>query len=69
MTISEYINNINKHYTTDISRGHAYQPAEKWLKDRRDCTLSMEEIQRYQKIIVALMETVGVMGRLIKYSN
>ncbi len=41
-----------------------YQPAEKWLKDRRDRTLSMEEIQHYQKIIVALMETERVMGEV-----
>jgi len=41
-----------------------YQPAEKWLKDRRDRTLSMEEIQHYQKIIVALMETGRIMGEV-----
>jgi len=38
-----------------------YQPAEKWLKDRRDRELSFEEIQHYQKIIVALMETDQIM--------
>ncbi|MDZ7721052.1 MAG: type ISP restriction/modification enzyme [Balneolaceae bacterium] len=41
-----------------------YQPAEKWLKDRRDRTLSMEEIQHYQKIIVALMETERLMREI-----
>lgn len=41
-----------------------YQPAEKWLKDRRDRTLTMEEIQHYQKIIVALMETDRIMGEI-----
>lgn len=41
-----------------------YQPAEKWLKDRRDRTLSIEEIQHYQKIIVALMETDRIMGEI-----
>jgi len=41
-----------------------YQPAQKWLKDRRDRILSMEEIQHYQKIIVALMETGRVMGEI-----
>ncbi len=39
-----------------------YQPAQKWLKDRRGRTLSMEEIQHYQKIIVALVETERVVG-------
>jgi len=43
-----------------------YQSAEKWLKDRRDRTLSMEEIQHYQKIIVALMETDRIMGEIDK---
>lgn len=41
-----------------------YQPAEKWLKDRRDRILTMEEIQHYQKIIVALMETGRIMGEI-----
>ncbi len=41
-----------------------YQPAEKWLKDRRDRTLSMEEVQHYQKIIVALMETDRLMREI-----
>ncbi|MEX0723506.1 MAG: type ISP restriction/modification enzyme, partial [Gracilimonas sp.] len=41
-----------------------YQPAEKWLKDRRDRELSIEEIQHYQKIIVALMETDRIMGEI-----
>lgn len=41
-----------------------YQPAEKWLKDRRDRELSFEEIQHYQKIIVALMETDRIMEEI-----
>ncbi len=41
-----------------------YQPAEKWLKDRRDRELSIEEIQHYQKIIVALMETDRLMNKI-----
>ena len=41
-----------------------YQPAEKWLKDRRDRTLNMEEIPHYRKIIVALMETDRIMGEI-----
>lgn len=41
-----------------------YQPAEKWLKDRRGRTLSMEEIQHYQRIIVALMETERLMREI-----
>lgn len=41
-----------------------YQPAEKWLKDRRDRELSVEEIKHYQKIIVALMETDRIMQEI-----
>jgi len=41
-----------------------YQPAQKWLKDRRGRTLSMEEIQHYQKIIVALVETKRLMREI-----
>jgi predicted helicase len=43
-----------------------YEPAEKWLKDRRDRTLSFEEIQHFQKIIVALMETDRIMQEIDK---
>ena len=41
-----------------------YQPAEKWLKDRRYRELTFEEIQHYQKIIVALMETDRLMQEI-----
>nr|WP_321539122.1 type ISP restriction/modification enzyme [Flavobacterium piscinae] len=41
-----------------------YQPAQKWLKDRKDRELSYEDILHYQKIIVALKETDGIMGRI-----
>ena len=42
-----------------------YQPAQKWLKDRKDRELSFEDILHYQKIIVALTET----DRLMKEIN
>lgn len=38
-----------------------YQPAQKWLKDRKDRTLDFEDILHYQKIIVALTETDRIM--------
>jgi len=31
-----------------------YQPAQKWLKDRRDRKFEFDDILNYQKIIVAL---------------
>lgn len=38
-----------------------YQPAQKWLKDRKGRTLTNEEIEHYQKIIKALTETDRLM--------
>ena len=38
-----------------------YQPAQKWLKDRKRRTLTNEDIEHYQKMIVALAETVRIM--------
>ena len=38
-----------------------YQPAQKWLKDRKGRTLNYEDIAHYQKIIVALNETARIM--------
>lgn len=35
---------------------------EKWLKDRRERQLSYEDVQRYQKICVALVETIRLMA-------
>lgn len=34
-----------------------YQPAQKWLKDRKERTLSNADLEHYQKIIIALVET------------
>ena len=41
-----------------------YQPAQKWLKDRKGRQLSFEDIQHYQKIIVALTETDRIMKEI-----
>ena len=38
-----------------------YQPAQKWLKDRRDRTLNFEDIMHYQRIIKALVMTDSLM--------
>ena len=43
-----------------------YQPAQKYLKDRKGRVLSWEEIEHYQKVIVALVETAGVMDEIDK---
>ncbi len=41
-----------------------YQPAQKWLKDRKDRVLSTEDLFHYQKIIVALSETDRLMKEI-----
>lgn len=43
-----------------------YQPAQKWLKDRKGRILNFEDILHYQKIIVALSETDQLMKEIDK---
>ena len=43
-----------------------YQPAQKWLKDRKERELSFEDILHYQKIIVAMSETDRIMREIDK---
>jgi predicted helicase len=43
-----------------------YQPAQKWLKDRKERKLEFEDILHYQKIIVALTETDRLMKEIEK---
>jgi len=41
-----------------------YQPAQKWLKDRKGRALTNTDIEHYQKIIVALAETNRIMKEI-----
>ncbi|MBU0864103.1 MAG: hypothetical protein KJ789_05305, partial [Alphaproteobacteria bacterium] len=41
-----------------------YQPAQKWLKDRRGRVLSWDDIGHYQKIVKILSETDRVMKEI-----
>jgi len=41
-----------------------YQPAQKYLKDRRGRELGFDEIQNYQKMIIALSHTDSIMKKL-----
>lgn len=41
-----------------------YQVCEKWLKDRKGRTLSKDDIAHYQKIVVALSETIRLMKEI-----
>ncbi len=43
-----------------------YQPAQKWLKDRKERKLEFDDILHYQKIIVALTETYRLMNEIDK---
>ena len=43
-----------------------YQVCEKWLKDRKGRTLSKDDIAHYQKIVVALTETIRLMKEIDK---
>ncbi len=41
-----------------------YQPLQKWLKDRKGRTLSSDDLEHYQKIVVALVETKRLMEEI-----
>jgi hypothetical protein len=41
-----------------------YQVCDKWLKDRRGRKLSKDDIEHYQKIVVALHETIRIMKEI-----
>ncbi|MCL2652048.1 MAG: DNA methyltransferase, partial [Candidatus Azobacteroides sp.] len=43
-----------------------YQPAQKWLKDRKGRTLNYDDIEHYRKIIWVLKETEEVMKKIDK---
>jgi hypothetical protein len=43
-----------------------YQVCEKWLKDRKGRQLSAADIAHYQKIVVALAETIRLMAEIDK---
>lgn len=41
-----------------------FQAAQHWLKDRKGRTLTYEDIQHYQKTVVALSETIRLMTEI-----
>ena len=43
-----------------------YQPAQKWLKDRKGCILSYDDLMHYRQIIHALCETDKIMKDIDK---
>ncbi|MGL4400584.1 MAG: type ISP restriction/modification enzyme [Luteolibacter sp.] len=43
-----------------------YQPAEKWLKDRRGRTLTTDDLRHYQRMLIAIAETQKTMPQIDK---
>jgi len=43
-----------------------YQVCQKWLKDRKGRTLTYDELTHYQKIVIALKETIRLMAEIDK---
>ena len=43
-----------------------YQVCDKWLKDRRGRTLSHDDLTHYQKVVIALSETIRIMSEIDK---
>lgn len=41
-----------------------YQPAQKWLKDRKGRPLSFDDVKHYQRILKTLSETIRLMGEI-----
>jgi hypothetical protein len=44
-----------------------YQPAQKWLKDRKNRRLNFEDITHYQQMINALDATTELMETLVEF--
>jgi len=58
----QYFNNVPKAAWNFYIGG--YQPAQKWLKDRKDQTLNFDDIEHYQKIICVLKKTEEIMKNI-----
>jgi predicted helicase len=61
---TQYFNNVPQIALEFFIGG--YQPAQKWLKDRKERKLEFDDILHYQKIIVALAETDRIMKEVNK---
>jgi predicted helicase len=61
---TQYFNNVPQIAWEFFIGG--YQPAQKWLKDRKDRKLEFDDILHYQKIVVALTETDRIMREIDK---
>ena len=62
INVGQYFDGVSPE-TWEFTIG-GYQPAEKWLKDRRRRTLSYDDIAHYQQMCAALAETPRLMSRI-----
>jgi len=44
-----------------------YQVCDKWLKDRKDRTLTLDEIKTYCKIVTALSKTIDLQKEIDQF--
>lgn len=61
---SQYFDNIHESAFNYYIGG--YQPAQKWLKDRKSQKLAFEDIRHYQEIIYSLSETYKTISQAHK---
>jgi type I restriction-modification system DNA methylase subunit len=59
---TQYFGNVPKEAWEFYIGG--YQPAQKWLKDRKGRKLTYEDIIHYQKIVIVLMKTQQIMQEI-----
>lgn len=58
------------HHFTDVPQEvweyeiGAYQVCQKWLKDRKDTTLTIDDVRQYRSILTAIAETIRVMDTI-----
>lgn len=62
INVTQYFGNVPESAWNFYIGG--YQPAQKWLKDRRGRNLTIDDIRHYQRIIVALTETDKIMKEI-----
>lgn len=62
MNETQYFSNVSEVARNFLIGG--YQPAQKWIKDRKDRELSYDDILHYQKIIVELSEMDRIMKEI-----
>ena len=62
INVAQYFSGVSETAWTCHIGG--YQPAQKWLKDRKGRTLGWDDIRHYQKIIKILSETDRIMQQI-----